>query len=41
MLVVVTEAGVTVAVETLVVVLSGMEMKELQNLVAEALMTGL
>ena len=41
MLVVVTGAGVTVAVETLVVVCSGMEMKELQNLVAEALMAGL
>lgn len=41
MLVVVTGAGVTVAIETLVAVLSGIEMKELQNLVAEALMAGL
>ena len=41
MLVVVTGAGVVVAIKTLVVVLSGMEMKELQNLVAEAVMAGL
>ena len=40
-LVVVTGAGVTVAIETLVVVLSGIEMKELQNFVAEALTAGL
>lgn len=40
-LVVVTGAGVFVTFEILVVVLKGIEMKELQNLVAEALMAGL
>ena len=39
--VVVTGAGVSVVVETVVDVRSGMEMKELQNLVAEALIVGL
>lgn len=39
--VVVTGAGVMVVVDTLVEVFRGMEMKELQNLVAEALRVGL
>lgn len=34
-------AGVTVAVEAIVAVCRGIEMKELQNLVAEALIVGL
>ena len=41
MVVVVTGAGVTVAVEALVAVFNGIEMKELQNFVADALKAGL